>query len=482
MGMLERTHSTDRPALGAQWGNAPDTAWFYDAAMTTAPAPAVRLLDRRVFAWAAWDWGSASFNVVVTTFVFTVYLTSDSFTGLSPDSPGYKVAKAALSSGLGGGLAIAGVAVALIAPVVGRRSDAVGRRRGPLAVASAVVAASMVGMFFVQPSPAYFWFGVALVGIGTVAYEAGAVNYNAMLLPISTPKSIGRISAFGWASGYVGGIVLLVLVLAFLIPLGTFGVQLTVLVSAVWFLVFATPVLFAVPDDRRLATGERLGVLATYRRLVTDLVGLWRLDRNLLKFLIASAVFRDGLTGVFTFGAVIASAVFGFTFPQVIVFGIAANVVAGVSTLISGRFDDRYGAKPVIMTSLVGLVVCGTLAFVLREDGRWVFWVFGLLLCLFVGPAQTSSRALLGRLVPAERAGELFGLYATTGRAASFIAPAAFAGFTAIAQDQGFGILGIVLVLAVGLALMLFVRGSFSAEGGSPAEGAGSALEGADHP
>ena len=445
--------------------------------MTTAPAPATRLLDRRVFAWAAWDWGSASFNAVITTFVFTVYLTSDAFTGLSPDSAGYKVAKAALSSGLGGGLAIAGIAVALVAPVVGRRSDAVGRRRLPLAIASGIVAASMVGMFFVQPTPAYFWFGVALVGIGTIAYEAGAVNYNAMLLPLSTPKSIGRISAFGWASGYVGGIVLLILLVTTLIPIGTFGVRLSALVCAIWFAVFAIPVLFAVPDDRRIATGERLGVLATYRRLIRDLVGLWRLDRNLLKFLIASAVFRDGLTGVFTFGAVIASAVFGFTFSEVLVFGIAANLVAGVSTLISGRYDDRYGPKPVIMTSLVGLVVCGTIAFALQHDGRWVFWVFGLALCLFVGPAQTSSRALLGRLVPAERAGELFGLYATTGRAASFIAPAAFAAFTAIAQDQGFGILGIVLVLAVGLVLMLFVRGSFS-----PAEGAGRALEGADHP
>uniref|UniRef100_UPI0035CCA9E0 MFS transporter n=1 Tax=uncultured Amnibacterium sp. TaxID=1631851 RepID=UPI0035CCA9E0 len=88
------------------------------------------------------------------------------------------------------------------------------------------------------------------------------------------------------------------------------------------------------------------------------------------------------------------------------------------------------------------------------------FWVGGLLLCLFVGPAQTSSRSLLGRLSPPERAGELFGLYATTGRAASFIAPAAFAVFVTVSQDQGYGILGIVLVLAAGLLLMLPVKGA----------------------
>lgn len=454
--------------------------------MTTA-APS-RTIDRRAVAWAAWDWGSASFNAVITTFVFTVYLTSAAFVdpGLKAGTPGFRAAQSGLSSGLGWGIAGAGILVALLAPVFGRRADTTGRRRLGLAVATAVVVLAMLGMFAVAPAPGSFWFGVALVGLGTVAYEIGAVNYNAMLLPISTPRTIGRISAFGWASGYVGGIVLLIVLLLTLIPSdlrlvhlaaldeGGLGVRLCAVLAAVWFAVFAVPVLVAVPD-RPVAGAERLGVLATYRRVFSDIAALARVDRDLVTFLIASAVFRDGLTGVFTFGAVIASAVFGFTFPQVLVFGIAANLVAGVSTLISGRLDDRYGPKAVILGSLVGLVVTGLAVFVLRGAGPNTFWVGGLLLCLFVGPAQTSSRSLLGRIAPPDRAGELFGLYATTGRAASFIAPAAFAAFTAVAHDQAFGILGIVLVIAVGLVLTLRVRGA------SPAEGARAALEGADH-
>lgn len=454
--------------------------------MTTAAAPlrepqdGARTFDRRVLAWASWDWGTASFNAVITTFVFTVYLTGKDFVEPAQRATpeGLKAAQADLSSALGWGIALAGIAVALLAPVTGRRADVTGRRRRGLVLGTVVVVLAMVGMTGVVARPPFFLLGVALVALGTVAYEIAAVNYNAMLLPISTPRTIGRISAVGWASGYVGGIVLLVVLFLTLIPLGPqvlglpgldadgLGVRLCAALAAVWLAVFGAPLFFAVPDELKPAP-ERLSVVKVYRALLRDIRGLWRSDRNLVVFLLASAVFRDGLTGVFTFGAVIASTVFGFSFPEVLVFGIAANLVAGVSTFASGRFDDRFGPKPVILVSLVGLVISGTAVFVLRDGGPNVFWVGGLALCLFVGPAQTSSRSLLGRLAPAERAGELFGLYATTGRAASFIAPLAFAAFVTVAHDQGFGILGIVLVIALGLVLTLRVRGSADAR---PAE------------
>ena len=450
-----------------------------------------RILDRRVVAWAAWDWGGAAFNAVITTFVFTVYLTSDLFLdpSIAAGTEQYRDAEAALASGLGIGLAIAGLVVALLAPVLGQRADATGRRRRGLAIATGVVVLATLGMTGIAPVPSAFVPGVLLVAIGTVAYEIATVNDNAMLLTISTPRTLGRISAFGWASGYLGGIVLLVLLYATLIPQGPqvlgipallddgLGIRLCAAVCAVWTAVFALPVLFLVPEASPAVVRAPGGLIAGYRRLFRDIGELWRTDRNLLHFLLASAVFRDGLTGVFTFGAVIAATVFGFTFGQVLIFGIAANVVAGVSTLLSGRFDDRFGPKSVILVSLVGLVVAGLAVFFARNGGVAAFWVGGLVLCLFVGPAQSASRSLLARLAPRTREGELFGLYATTGRAATFLAPALFALFTALAHDQAFGILGIVLVIAAGLVLVLPVRGSRS-----PAEGSDAALERPDDP
>lgn len=430
----------------------------------------------RITAWAAWDWGSAAFNAVITTFVFTVYLTSGLFLdpSLRVGTAAYDAAKASLSTGLGLGLSVAGLVVALVAPVLGARTDFSGHRRRWLGINTAVVVLAMVAMFGVVGSPAYFPLGVVLVGVGTIFYEFATVNYNAMLPGISTPRTIGRVSALGWASGYLGGIVLLLVLYttliagehhAFGIPeTGGLNIRVVALGCAVWAAVFGLPVLLAVPEAPPLAGGPPPGIVRAYRRLIRDVVALWRSDRILVRFLIASAVFRDGLVGVFSFGGVIAATVFGFTFSQVLVFGIAANVVAGISTVVSGRFDDRFGPKAVILTSLVGLVIAGGGVFVARGGGTTAFWVGGLVLCLFVGPAQSASRSMLARMVPAERQGELFGLYATTGRAATFLAPTMFTLFIAVTGDQAFGILGIVLVLLAGLLLLIPVRA-----GGPPA-------------
>ena len=216
-----------------------------------------------------------------------------------------------------------------------------------------------------------------------------------------------------------------------------------------WFGLFAIPVLFAVPEYRGAGVKrERVSFFASYARLGRDIAKLWRESRHTVWFLLASAVFRDGLAGVFTFGGVLAASVFGFSAGEVIIFAIAANVVAGVSTIAVGALDDKLGAKPVIVAALIGLIISGLLVFFLHDGGQIVFWTAGLALCLFVGPAQSASRTFLARIIPPGREGEVFGLYATTGRAVSFLAPMMFAIFVSVFGAAYFGILGIVLVLA----------------------------------
>ena len=414
---------------------------------------------RGALSWALWDWGSAAFNAVVTTFVFTVYITSSSFGEAGT-----------VEAQLGWALAAAGLLIAVLAPVMGQRSDNRGRRKLWLGVNTYIVVVLTAAMFFVQPAPEYLLLGLVLLAAGNVFFEFAGVNYNAMLNQVSTPASIGRVSGFGWGMGYVGGIVLLLIVyFGFISPeVGLFGVtgengmdiRITVLVSAVWFAVFALPVLLRVPEFRQPASAarERIGFFASYGRLVRDIARLWRERRNVVWFLLASAVFRDGLAGVFTFGGVLAASVFGFSAGEVIIFAIVANVTAGASTIAVGVLDDRLGAKPVIITALAGLVASGLIVFFLHDGGQLVFWTAGLALTLFVGPAQSASRTFLARIIPAGREGEVFGLYATTGRAVSFLAPTMFALFVTIGGEPYFGILGIVLVLAVGLALLIPVK------------------------
>ncbi|HMO11045.1 MAG TPA: MFS transporter, partial [Actinotalea sp.] len=143
---------------------------------------------------------------------------------------------------------------------------------------------------------------------------------------------------------------------------------------------------------------------------------------------------------------------------EVIYFAIGANLVAGAATIASGWLDDRFGPKAVVMGSLIGLLATGAALFVLHASGKLAFAVLGLLLSAFVGPAQTASRTLLARTIPPGRESEIFGLYATTGRAASFMAPLAFSVMITIGGAQYWGIVGIVAVLGVGLALLVPVK------------------------
>jgi UMF1 family MFS transporter len=366
--------------------------------------------------------------------------------------------------------AIAGLLIAALAPITGQRSDSSGRRKFWLGVNTLVVVVITVAMFFVEASPSSLLLGLFLLAAGNVFFEFAAVNYNAMLVQVSTPRTIGTVSGFGWGMGYIGGIVLLLIVyFGFIAPeVGLFGVtsenglavRVSMLVAAAWFGLFALPVLLRVPEYRAPAAARRpqVGFAQSYVLLARDVKRLWSTSRHTVYFLLASAVFRDGLAGVFTFGGVLAASVFGFSPGDVIIFAIAANVVAGVATIAVGALDDRLGAKPVIVTALVGLLVSGLVVFFLHDGGQIVFWTAGLALCLFVGPAQSASRTFLARLIPAGREGEVFGLYATTGRAVSFLAPTAFAVCVSVFGETYWGILGIMLVLLVGLLLLLPVK------------------------
>jgi UMF1 family MFS transporter len=421
----------------------------------------------RILAWGLWDWGSAAFNAVIVTFVFSVYLTD----AVGVDLPG----SISANTWLGWSLGIAGFFIAVLAPVTGQRADAGGRRRLALGVWTALTVASMFGLFFVKDDYHYLWLGLVLMGLGSILFEFAGVSYNAMLHQVSTPRTIGRVSAFGWSMGYFGGIVLLLICyVGFIAPdVGWFGVtseeglniRIVALFAAAWFAIFGIPVLFAVPEIRGAPAARRVGFFASYRVLFRDLREMYRTSPHTVYFLGASALFRDGLAAVFTFGAVLAVTVYGIDSADVLIFGVVANVVSAIGALTAGRFDDRLGPKTVIVFSLAGMLLAGIV--LLFSSGPTAFWIFGLFLCLFVGPAQSSSRTFLARLAPLGKEGQLFGLYATTGRAVSFLAPTLFGFFTFLFGSDRAGIVGILLVLGMGLAALLPVRAPALA--GSPA-------------
>jgi len=413
---------------------------------------------KRVWSWAFWDWATQPFNTVLITFVWVPsFLTSTFF--VDPEvvgTAGEDAALGQLASNLGYGITAAGV--------LGQRADRTGQQKSQLLLFTGLLIAAQLGLVFVQPGAEWFWMGVALIAIGSVFGEIAGVSYNALLVSIATPKTVGKVSGLGWGFGYLGGIIALATVVGLILGGvldGTVATtfQLIALGSTIWTVIFVIPIFVNVPEPPKLTTAEKVGFFRSYVELGRSIMRLWKDSRPTFWFLLASAVYRDGLSAVFVFGSVIASIVFGFTFTDLVVFGIALNLVAGVSTILAGQLDDRLGPKTVIVVSVFGLVACTLAVFFLVDLGTPMFWVAGLILALFVGPAQAASRSFLARVTPVGKEGEVFGLYATTGRAAGWMASLAWGVFIALAANQTlFGLLGIALVLLVGGIMLLFVK------------------------
>ena len=420
----------------------------------------------RIVAWALWDTASSGLNAIVLTFVFSVYLTST----VGRDLPG----GASAASWLGRALAAAGLAVAVLAPAVGVWVESVRRRRAVLAALTAVMVVLTCAMSAIRADADYLMAGMVLVALTAACGDLASVPYNAMLRQLSTPVNSGRISGFGWAAGYAGSVVLLLVVyLGFVAGTGpTRGmlnlpiadgqnIRSAVLLAAGWMALFALPLLFSAdrlaPDDA--GPTARVGLLGAYRKLWSDLSAEWHRDRNIVYYLVASAVFRDGLAGIFAFGAVLGVNVYGVSAGDVLVFGVTASVVAALGAVLGGLLDDRLGSKPIIVGSLIAMITVSITLMAL--SGPFAFWICGLLLCLFVGPTQSAARTLLLRMARAGRAGlegVAFGLYTMTGRAVAFLAPWLFSVFVDVFHTDRAGIGGLCLVLVLGLSGMLAVR------------------------
>jgi UMF1 family MFS transporter len=425
------------------------------------PRPAALSRRRAQLSWALWDFGATGVNAIVVTFVFSVYLTSS----VGRDLPG----DTSSASWLGRALALAGLVVALLAPVTGVWVDAPWRRRRVLAFLTAAAVVMTAAMSLIRDDYRYLLPGLILLACTAACNDLATVPYNAMLRQVSTDSSPGRISGFGLAMGFLGSVMLLLIVYFGFISgdgdvhglLGLPGadgqnVRAAVLLAAAWFAVFSVPVFLAVPAPETAARRQSVGLLGAYRTLWSEIVGEWRRDRNIVYYLFASAVFRDGLTGVATFGAVLGVKVYGISAANVLLFGVAASVIAAVGAALGGLFDDRLGSKPVIVGSLTAMVAVAVTLMAL--SGTAAFWVCGLLLCLFIGPVQASARTLMLRMSAEGKEGVAFGLFTTTGRAVSFLAPWLFSVFIDLFDADRAGMGGVVVVLVAGLVAMLMVR------------------------
>ena len=167
-------------------------------------------------------------------------------------------------------------------------------------------------------------------------------------------------------------------------------------------------------------------------------------------------LYTDGLNTLFAFGGIYAAGTFGMTFDQIVMFGIAMNVAAGLGAAAFAWVDDALGSRPTIVIGLLGMIAFG-IGILLAETVLW-FWVLGLAMSVFFGPVQAPSRTLMARLAPPDLRAEMFGLYALSGRITAFLGPLVLGWVVALSGSQRLGMASILLFLIPGLLLLLTVR------------------------
>jgi UMF1 family MFS transporter len=315
-------------------------------------------------------------------------------------------------------------------------------------------------LFF--PIKGQILFALILVVIANVNFELGGVFYNAYLPEIVSRKKIGRISGIGWGAGYLGGLLAMLVAMIGFVSADDpwFGLKIetgehiraTNILVAAWFFIFTLPTILYL-KEKKVESANRIGivVLNSIQALKKTFQEI-KIYKNTVRFLISRLIYNDGLVTIFAFGAIYASGTFGFTFNEIMIFGIVLNIAAGSGAFLMGYIDDVIGGKLTIQISLIGLMIAVLLA--VFANSKLLFWVSGIIVGLFAGPNQSASRSLMGRLTPPDKINEFYGFFAFSGKLTSFLGPMLLGIFTKYFSSQRYGVAVVFIFFFVGFLLM----------------------------
>jgi UMF1 family MFS transporter len=450
------------------------------------PATPVRYPPRSaVVGWVLFDWAAQPYFSLITTFVFAPYFA----THVAPDP-------ATGQSLWGFATAAAGLFIAVMSPVLGAIADASGRRKPWIAAFGLLLLIGSSAMWIGKPGdpsvvlPVLIAFAIATVGV-----EFATVFNNAMMPTLVPPEKIGRLSGTGWATGYVGGILSLVLVLGFMAadpgtgrtlfgfkpifgldPVMHEGDRITGPLTGLWFVVFVLPMFLFTPDHA--AKRPVTQALSEGLRELGDTLSHLAKNRSMMTFLIANMVYTDGLVSLFAFGGIYAAGTFGWHTIQIGTFGILLAVAGTLGAWVGGQLDDRLGPKRVIASSMLILLLSIVAILLVDRDSilfipvappvpggglfaapaEKAYLLLGCLIGMAGGPLQAASRTLLIRLAPEDRITQYFGLFALTGKVTSFMGPLLVGIITAVTMSQKAGMAVLIVFFVAGLILLMRVK------------------------
>jgi UMF1 family MFS transporter len=410
---------------------------------------------RATVAWCLFDFANSSYTTLIITVAFAVYFRAVVVN--APDNRADQLWGTANFVAMG--------TVAVTSPIMGAVADYAGRKKLFLILTTLQTVAATALLHFVEPgaiAPA-----MLLYILGTVAFELGYVFYNAFLPDVSTPQNLGRVSGWGWAVGYAGGLLCTVAAQPLISkPLRTPGggidragveaYQDSFLLVAAFYLVFALPAFLWLKDKPALGKPQRWSEYPAFGfRRVRETLAHLRQYRETAKYVLASLLYTDGITTVVSFAGIYATTTMGFSNQEMVWLFLVLNIVAFPGSLAAGYLADRIGAKHTINLTLalwMGVVIVGALA----TTKTW-FWVMAAGAAVGLGSTQAVGRSFMAQITPASRESEFFGFYALSGKFASMFGPLIFGLVSRYSGSQRAAVISLLPFFVASLAVMLSI-------------------------
>lgn len=399
---------------------------------------------RARFGWLLYDFANNSFSVMIITFVFPVYFKGVVCAGLGNLGD--------LLWGAAGSISL--VAVALLSPVLGAAADLSGKRKGFL-----ITAAFLCIVFTAQL--AWLKSGMVLAAMATfiaanIAYQTGQVFYNAFLPDLAAPEEVGRLSGFGWAAAYLGGIAALLLSIPLLQSGAPEGPRRVFLFTALFYFIFALPAFFMLPRVARRPAQTASKVFAAGLKQVKQTLARIGEYRMLARFLLAYFIYMEGVSTISYYASIYAQDTLGFTMPELVRFYLVLQTIGVGGAIGFGYLTDRIGPRRTLIVLLMLWSVVGVGA--AAATSKAFFWLVSSLGALCLASIGSVSRSMLSLMLHPGQQAEIFGFYGISGKFSSAVGPLLFGVTSQLSGSQRLAMLTIGLLFIVGLVLLLRVE------------------------
>jgi UMF1 family MFS transporter len=410
----------------------------------------MRLITKPVISWSLYDWANSAFATTVMAGFFPVFFKSYWSAGTDVTASSFR---------LGLGNSIAGIAIMILAPLLGAIADKGGARKKFLLFFTVMGVAMTAGLYFVQKGA---WETAVLLYVAaSVGFNGGTIFYDALIVAVAPRDKLDVVSALGFALGYLGGGLLFALNVAMTLWPHAFGlndaaqaVQVSFVMVAVWWAVFSLPVMMFVEEPQATTNHRTLQVIKDGLHQVWETFHEIRRLRMIFMFLIAYWCYIDAVDTIIRM-AVDYGLSLGFEAQNLIVALLITQVVGFPAALLFGKLGERFGAKTGIFIAIVFYIVVTLWA--MRMDQVVEFYILAAAIGLVQGGIQSLSRSLYASMIPADKSGEFFGFYNMLGKFATVLGPVLMGAVGVITGSPRLSLLAVVALFVIGAALLYFV-------------------------